>query len=472
MNALFTKHFTIQIFILIMTFIILGFCLIKSFSDFSINQKREILLEQADKICKVFKSGYFDAGYYNFNDLQDEVYILQEYLDMSLIYTDDTNTIRVISGNISQKWLGKQLEGVQKSELKIDGTKLYSEMKGTINNIFPSYVFMIGTPLQINDNFLGVIYLAVPIDQLLREIEESYRILVLFTCFSILLLFSLIYLFTQKITLPLSKVTSGAKIMASGDYKQEIEIYADDEIGDLATILNDMASSLDNNDKKSIEFISNISHDIRSPLTSIQGFLQAIIDGTIPDDKKEGYLNIVLEETQRVILLANNLLDITKLEYHTKKESLINFDVNELIRCIAISFETRVLEKKIQINLIFEQPNVIINSNKEKLQRIIYNLLDNAIKFSPNDKKVYIATTSRDNKIYISVKDEAHGLSEIEQKKVFDRFYKTDHSRGKDKSGSGLGLSIVKELVLSLGGTIHIVSSIGNGSEFIITLPS
>lgn len=471
MKRLFKKHFIIQILIFVITFVILGFCLIKSFSDFSMNQRRELLIEHSNDISNIFKSGYFFDGYYNFNELQSKIILLQEYLGMSFIYTDDTDIIRIVSGDISQKWLGKQLEGIKKTELNSSGNRLYIEMQGTINNMFSKPMFVMGSSLEINENYLGIIYLAMPIGGLLDEIEHSYRLLVLFTILSAILLLYIIYMFGKKITRPLSNVTSGAKIMATGDYKQKIEVLESDEIGELAEILNGMAKRLDENDRKSIEFISNISHDIRSPLTSIQGFLQAIIDGTIPDNKKERYLTIVLEETQRVILLANNLLDITKLEQNTRSSSLSEFDINELIRNIAISFETKVLEKQLQINLIFEQAEVKVNTNKEKLQRIIYNLVDNAVKFTNNNKTVYISTMVKDGKICISVRDEAHGLSEIEKTKVFDRFYKTDYSRGKDKNGSGLGLSIVKELAMSLGGKVYVNSELGHGSEFVIELP-
>ena len=202
----------------------------------------------------------------------------------------------------------------------------------------------------------------------------------------------------------------------------------------------------------------------------MKGFLQAIIDGTIPEEKKEKYINIVLEETERLTVLANNILDINKLEDMDSQDRSVSFDINELIRRIIISFEARAVSKNLDIKISFAEKESFVYADLDKIQRVVYNLIDNAIKFTDNNKSIYISTTVKANKVFVSIKDEGPGISLEEQKRVFDRFYKADYSRGKDKKGSGLGLSIVKEFILSQGEEIELKSEVNKGSEFIFTL--
>ena len=202
----------------------------------------------------------------------------------------------------------------------------------------------------------------------------------------------------------------------------------------------------------------------------MRGFLQAIIDGTIPEEKKEKYINIVLEETDRLTMLANNILDINKLEDMDSKDRSVTFDINELIRRVIISFEARVINKELDIKISFAEKETFVFADVEKIQRVVYNLIDNAIKFTENNKSIFISTNVKSNKVFVSIKDEGPGISIEEQKRIFDRFYKSDYSRGKDKKGSGLGLSIVKEFILSQGESIELKSELNKGSEFIFTL--
>ena len=202
----------------------------------------------------------------------------------------------------------------------------------------------------------------------------------------------------------------------------------------------------------------------------MKGFLKAIIDGTIPEEKKEKYINIVIEETERLTVLANNILDINRLEDIDSQDNSISFDINELIRRIIISFEARVVNKNLDIKISFAEKETFVYADLEKIQRVVYNLIDNAIKFTEANKSITITTTIKSNKVFVSIKDEGPGISLEDQKRIFDRFYKADYSRGKDKKGSGLGLSIVREFILSQGETIELKSELNKGSEFIFTL--
>lgn len=472
MKKLFKKQFLIQIGILILSFVLLGIGLTKAFSTFFISEQKELLINQTKKIAKIFNQDYFFTGKYSLATLEQEVHILQNYLGISFIFADNDNIIKIISSNIDTSNINKQLDIFKNINLELDDEQLYYQIEGTMDNIFQEPVICIGHPVMINGEFLGTIYLSIPSTELIATLEYSYQIILIFTLFAIIIAFMLVYFFTKRISLPLMEINKIAKVMSDGDFKKRIYLETEDEIGQLAKILNTMAENLDEQETRRREFISNISHDIRSPLTSMKGFLQALIDGTIPENKRERYLNIVLEETERLTILANNILEINRLEALEKDDNNSNFNINELIRRIVISFETRVLEKELEINLIFAEENSFVFSDSQKVDRIIYNLLDNAVKFTENNKKIYIITeiNNKTNKLYVSVKDEGIGISSDEQKRIFDRFYKSDFSRGKDKKGSGLGLSIVKEFALSLDETLELKSELNKGSEFILSL--
>ncbi len=468
MNTLFKKQFIMQSFVLIISFALLGAGLTKAFSSFFVEQKKDLLVEQSKKISKTFKQAYFLDGRYGLLALQNEIEILEEYLNASFIFIDDKDNIKIISTDIDSKWYNKKVDF--KKILEENKNENYYEIKGNMGGIFNEPMLSIGRPMNINEQYIGTIFINTPVTDLFLTVEKAYQIIMLFTIFAIIGAFILVYLFSKKITLPLIEISNAAKIMAGGDFKKRVYINSKDDIGQLANVLNDMAESLDEQEKRRREFISNISHDIRSPLTSMKGFLEAIIDGTIPEEKKEKYINIVLEETERLTVLANNILDINKLEDMDNQNKNVSFDINELIRRIIISFEARAINKSLDIKISFAEKETFVFADLEKIQRVVYNLIDNAIKFIENEKCIYISTNVKSNKVFVSIKDEGPGISLEDQKRIFDRFYKADYSRGKDKKGSGLGLSIVKEFILSQGETIELKSELNKGSEFVFSL--
>ena len=219
------------------------------------------------------------------------------------------------------------------------------------------------------------------------------------------------------------------------------------------------------------KFVANVSHDFRSPLTSIKGYVEAMADGTIPPEMQEKYLKIILFETERLTDLTHDLLTLN--EYDTKHLLLDKrvFDIHEVIKQTAESFEGTCTQKKISIELILQTKHLNVLADQRKIQQVLYNLIDNAIKFSDPDSSVTVETTERSDKVYISVKDYGIGIPRDSLNKIWERFYKTDSSRGKDKKGTGLGLAIVKEALQAHNENINVISTEGVGTEFIFSLP-
>ena len=289
----------------------------------------------------------------------------------------------------------------------------------------------------------------------------------------ILFLLSLIILifFTEMVYIPLRKITEATEQYASGNMHYEFNVESEDEMGYLAATLSYMASEIARSEDDQKKFVANVSHDFRSPLTSIEGYLKAMLDGTIPPEMYEKYLNIVLNETSRLTKLTNSLLTLNNLNTKGIMLNRTDFEINTVIRNVAATFEGTCRQKTIGIELILTGDEMYVVADVDKIQQVLYNLLDNAIKFSHHDSLIKIETTEKHNKIFISVKDTGIGIPKDDLKLIWNRFYKSDLSRGKDKKGTGLGLSITKEIIQAHGENINVISTEGVGTEFIFSLP-
>ena len=286
-----------------------------------------------------------------------------------------------------------------------------------------------------------------------------------------LLSFMIFLAFELLVHRPLVEITQAATQYASGNLNYEIPIRTSDEMGYLSASLNYMSSQLRDMENYQKKFVANVSHDFRSPLTSIKGYVEAMADGTIPPEMQSKYLNIILFETERLTDLTRDLLELNAFD---TQELLLNresFDIHDVIRSTAASFEGTCTQKKISIELVLATRHLSVFADKHKIQQVLYNLIDNAIKFSDPDSIITVETTERGEKVFVSVKDNGVGIPRDSLNKIWERFYKTDSSRGKDKKGIGLGLSIVKESIQAHGENINVISTEGVGSEFTFTLP-
>lgn len=341
---------------------------------------------------------------------------------------------------------------------------------GSYYGMFSEEVLSVCAPITGNYNTYGYVTIHLPLSEL--QVSKNNILNLLYISSAIVFALSLIILlvFTNTVYFPLKKITEGANEYAAGNLEYHIKLDTHDEMGYLAATLNYMSSELDRMEEYQRTFIANISHDFRSPLTSIKGYLEAIIDGTIPPELQEKYLNLVISETNRLNKLTQGLLTLNSLDSKGYL-SRSNFDINRVIKDTAASFEGTCNAKNIVFDLTFSDNIQMVYADLGKIQQVIYNLIDNAIKFSNHNSIIYIQTSIRYEKVFVSVKDTGIGIPKDNLKKIWERFYKSDLSRGKDKKGTGLGLAIVKEIIQSHGENIDVVSTEGVGTEFIFSLP-
>lgn len=280
-----------------------------------------------------------------------------------------------------------------------------------------------------------------------------------------------VYYTTTAFTKPFMEVNEIVQQYSKGDYNARIPISDTEEATQLALSFNAMADQLKDLEATRRSFVANVSHELRSPLTSMRGFLEAMQDGTIGPDEYEKNIDIVLSETRRMTSMVNDLLDLARIESGKTAIKLEIFDINELIRRTLITFEARISERRMDVDIKFAQEQCYVEADPAQISQVLRNLIDNAIKYSPEDRKLRIATYALKREVYVSIQDFGQGIPTEDIPHVFDRFYKVEKAHTPSKqSGTGLGLSIVKRIIDQHGQRITLKSTKGKGSTFTFTL--
>lgn len=342
---------------------------------------------------------------------------------------------------------------------------------GTFFDSFDEKMISVFAPITSNYMVRGYVVIHYPISSIQASSDSLLNISYIMLVILFLLSLIIVIFFTEMVYIPLRKITEATEQYAAGNMHYEFSVDSEDEMGYLAASLNYMANEIARSEDNQKKFVANVSHDFRSPLTSIKGYLEAMLDGTIPPEMHEKYLTIVLNETDRLTKLTNSLLTLNNLNTKGVMLERTDFDINQVIRNVAASFEGTCRQKNVAIELVLVGDYLYVNADMGKIQQVLYNLLDNAIKFSHHDSAIKIEITEKRSKIFVSVKDRGIGIPKDDLKLIWDRFYKSDLSRGKDKKGTGLGLSITKEIIHAHGEHINVISTEGVGTEFIFSLP-
>ncbi|HOQ01161.1 MAG TPA: ATP-binding protein [Acetivibrio clariflavus] len=325
-------------------------------------------------------------------------------------------------------------------------------------------------PYKYNGEIQGAIYLTKRIPEINKARLTVFKFYIIAISIAVVICALLVYIFSLRLTKPLKQINNAAKQIANGEFNKRLEITSEDEIGQLAKSFNNMAVALENLENMRRAFIANVSHELRTPMTSINGFIEGILDGTIPPEKQREYLSIVSEETKRLSRLTNDLLVLARMESGEIKLTFVTFNINELIRRCIIKLENQIISKNIHIEANFYEEPTYVYADKDSIERVILNLLHNAVKFVQDGGQIKIETVKLKTKVVVYIKDNGIGIDSEEINMIWDRFYKSDKSRSKDKTGTGLGLAIVKNIINEHGQEINVESEIGKGTVFYFTL--
>ena len=431
--------------------------------EYIINQKAQNLYAEASLIADTYAKGLYSSR------TSLETVTLQ--LDSLSVYMDAD--IRIISpdGIIILDTASSDPDTaavISNFDPSSGGSTYY-----LIGNFFGSFdeeVLSVICPIITKYRTKGYVTIHISMDDIEAECNSLLNISYITLIIMFLLSLIILIFFTTLVYMPLRKITMGAEKFADGNYHYEVNVDSRDEMGYLAAALNYMSGKIADSEDDQKKFIANVSHDFRSPLTSIKGYLEAMLDGTIPPEMHEKYLGIVLNETERLTKLTNGLLALNNLNTKGMHLDITDIDINDTVRKVAETFEGTCRKKSIAIELVLTGDELYVHADKGRIEQIVYNLTDNAVKFSNHDSVIKIETTEKKNKIYVSVKDNGIGIPPEDISMIFNRFYKSDSSRGKDKKGTGLGLSIVKEILTAHSENINVISTPGEGSELIFSL--
>ncbi|MBR3404991.1 MAG: HAMP domain-containing histidine kinase, partial [Firmicutes bacterium] len=445
---------------------LIGFITVAIFSqrrtyDYLVRQNAEKLYDEAILMA----STYEDNDYF-FTDINDapsrDISMVASFINARIWITD--NAGRIVLDSAGSQLVGSEINGFDPA------SNPESYRIGYYYGMFPEEMLSVEAPINYNYAPIGYVLIHYPMSLVVSSTNEILNIVYLTAVVIFVLSLIILLVFTVYVYIPLREITFAAREYAAGhlDYKIKT-LNHHDEVSYLGDTLNYMASELEDMEKYQRDFIANVSHDFRSPLTSIKGYLEAILDGTIPQELHEKYILRVISETERLRKLTEGMISLGSMEVSTMLKRT-NFDINSTIRDICASNENACRKKNIHFELIFEDESEMVYADHAKIQQVLYNLIDNAIKFSHQNGIIYITTGIRQRKVFVSVKDTGIGIPRQSIKKIWDRFYKSDLSRGKDKTGTGLGLSIVKEIIQAHNETIDVVSTEGAGAEFTFTL--
>ena len=465
-NNFFDKVIVVIVLLLIVVFFVLASYTTYATQNTLIQEKQSNLSNEAQLLMEQTISLYLQDAI-SLDILQMRLDEFEDTLKTSVWYCDENGEIVARSYPDSLKKVPANISQLDKDLDIKDG---FGKV-GNFYEIFDGTMISIGLPIKLDEQQKGILVLHTSLDEL-DEIQKD-MLSIMYMPFVVMILVVVLVLIYMSGTIlrPIAKISDVAKEYAKGNFDATTGVSRNDEIGELADSLEYMAGELSKLDEYRKNFIANISHDFRSPLTSIKGYLQAMLDGTIPPEKYNRYLEIVLNESKRLTKLTEGLLELNNFDTVGPILKKTSFDVIDVIHSTRNTVEGLCEKKNIDLRINCPAETTTVYADKMKIGQVIYNIVDNAIKFSPQDGKITVTVYNKNAKVYVSIKDEGPGIGKDKQNKVWDRFYKADASRGKDKQGTGLGLAITREIIKAHGENIDLISTEGVGSEFVFSLP-
>ena len=413
--------------------------------------------------------GIIENSINNYLNQQDGSYSqLKEIIKMACI---STNTEAIITDRLGYVYLvnGEDYQNLMYSKIKLNTESLSSniEFKKEVfkvdNASIKGYVKAIYEDGEIDGYMIMVMQ---------NESERNFNMFIIWITVIIEIIISAIVIkivTNQIIIRPIDNINNVAKRLAKGEVEKRVVVNCNNEIGELAESFNIMAECLEKSDTKRREFISNVSHELRSPITSIKGFIGGILDGVIPRDRENYYLKIVYDEVDRLARLVNDLLDMSAMESGKFNLAITEFDINQVISLCILNLEHKIQEKGLNVKATFYNNRAYVLGDRDRIIQVVTNIIENSIKYSNDDGEIKIDVYSKGEKIYVDIFNSGECIEEKELNKIWDRFYKSDKSRT-NKLSTGLGLPIVRSILSQHNEDIWVKNIEGKGVSFIFTL--
>ena len=345
---------------------------------------------------------------------------------------------------------------------------------GVIKSLYDDQRYVVSVPIISDSEAKGIVIVSSPTAATSQILNRISNIFLTAEVFVVLISVLAVTAFARRESRPLRDMAKAATAFGHGNLEARVKIEEDcsEEMEELALAFNNMASSLQKSEYQRQEFVANVSHELKTPMTTISGYIDGILDGTIPEERREHYLRIVSDETKRLSRLVRSMLDISQLqkEEGIPEEKKMHFDLEECAGQVLITFEKKINDKRLNVEVDMPEHPVYTMANRDYITQVIYNLIDNAVKFCPEGRTLGLKIREGNTKAYVSISNTGETIPPEELPLVFDRFHKLDKSRSQNRDGWGLGLYIVKTIVCSHGEDISVTSKDGK-TAFTFTMP-
>ncbi len=464
--------------IIFVAFFILTLIISSNMSAITMASKRDVVERSAESVSQMFSEIFKPTDSAQFSEiLKTSDNRFPSYVEHLSDFSEDLNIIIFdVNGNrlITEDNAFSNIFAGEPGSKLFDETVKAGYLSGNDNlggMLKGSYLYHC-EPIKAADGSsdVGVVFTCSSTEGINTLIVSTIKTMVMASLWVFLAALIAVYFISERIIGPLKEMSRAAKCYASGKFDVRIKVHGDDEVAELATAFNHMAADLESLENMRNSFLASVSHDLKTPMTVISGFIDGILSGAIPPEQQSEYLERIKNEVLRLSRLVRQLLDLSRLQAGDRKFEFTSFDICEVARQIVLSFEQKIDEKHLDVEFICDDDRMKVYADKDSIHQILYNICDNAVKFSREGGKYRIQITSKKQKILVSVFNEGQGIAEEDLPFVFERFYKTDKSRGLDKTGVGLGLYIAKTIIDAHGESIKCDSVAGEWCKFEFTL--
>ncbi len=468
-KSIFKRYLTMTMAIVILSFVLLGSVLMLFFSQYWRGEKRELLTQNAQSISSI-------AGNLlgRNEDLPDNV--MQAFLssfagsvDADIFVTDTDGKILV--GN----YANSHLQGAEKVPPGAVAAAMQGGYEGRNNfgGLYSTRYYIIGVPMRAGDNgpVAGAVFAATSAATVNEFQSRLFQIFLVASAAALFVTFCMVGAFAYRLVKPLRQMSAAARSFGAGDFSVRVPVTSEDELGQLAVSFNNMANSLSISEGTRRSFIANVSHELKTPMTTIAGFIDGILDGTIPPEEQDKYLGIVSSEVKRLSRLVRSMLDLSRIDNGEMKLNPGQFDITNTVVTTLLTFEQSINNKQIEIRGLENARPQTVTGDQDLIHQVVYNLVENAVKFTNPGGYISVLVNDSIDRTTVVIENSGPGIAPEELPHIFERFYKTDKSRSQDKNGMGLGLYIVKTILKLHGGDISVTSAQGEFCRFQFYLP-
>lgn len=483
-KSLFVRYFMATILTLIFSFVILGVLLMAFFANFWTENNVSTLKSNVIRISEITQTFYESDTFSNDSETSDlflanmmnvasnaisaDVFMCDAEGNIILCKDAIDSNLHITDGGTCKKHSNITIPKRILSQTDSDGYYTMDKMTG----IYDRLTMVVGSTIEINGNVVGYVYATTSVKDGLEPFMAG-----MMNMFGVAVIITFIvaaigtYIFSYGLTKPLKDMAELTDSYGKGDFSKRIETDDSSELGDLARELNKMAESLEGLEESRRSFVANVSHELKTPMTTISGFIDGIQDGTIKKKDQDRYLNIIGIEVKRLSRLVVAMMSLSKIEAGEEELKKSEIDLPQMMFTILLNFEPMISKHSINVKGFEDMPHVHLEADEDMLYQVIYNLFDNAVKFTPGGGTISVSAKEENNRVYVVIKNTGKGIPPAEAEKVFDRFYKVDKSRSEDVKGVGLGLNLVKKIIVLHKGEVYVESEVGEYTKFTFWLP-